>query len=63
MKLFTNIAVLVFGLIALAHLYRIIMPFEVIVAGCAIPQWASFVGLIVAATLSLMVWRESRPRA
>ena len=60
MKPFTTIAVLIFSLIALAHLYRIIMPFEVVVAGCAIPQWASFIGLIVAATLALMVWRESR---
>jgi len=60
MKPFTTLATILFALIALAHLYRIVMPFEVVVAGCSIPQWASFVGLLVAATLALMVWRESR---
>ena len=62
MKPFTTVAVLIFALIALAHLYRIVVPFEVVVAGCVIPQWASIAGLVVAATLALMVWRESRPR-
>jgi hypothetical protein len=60
MKPFSTVASIMFALIALAHLYRIVMPFEVVVAGCSIPQWASIAGLIVAATLSLMVWRESR---
>ena len=60
MKPFTTVAVLIFALIALAHLYRIVRPFEVVVGGCSIPQWASIAGLIVAATLALMVWRESR---
>jgi hypothetical protein len=60
MKPFTTIASILLALIALAHFYRIVMPFEVVVAGCVIPQWASFAGLIVAGTLALMVWRESR---
>jgi len=60
MKPFTKIAAVLFGAIALAHLYRIVQPFEVTVSGAAIPQWASFAGLIVAGGLSLMLWRESR---
>jgi hypothetical protein len=60
MKPFTTVAVLIFALIALAHLYRIVRPFEVVVAGCSVPQWASIVGLVVAATLAVMVSRESR---
>ena len=62
MRPFTTLAVLLFGLIALAHLYRLIRPFEVVVAGTAIPQWVSLVGLIVAGGLALMLWRESRGR-
>ena len=61
MKPFTTLATILLALIALAHLYRIVMPFEVVVANCVIPQWASFLGLILASTLALMVWRESRP--
>ena len=36
---------------------------EVTVAGGAIPQWVSIVGLIIAGILSLMLWRESRTGA
>ena len=62
MKPFTTLAVLIFSVIAIAHLYRLIRPFEVTVAGAPVPQWASIAGLIVAGGLALMVWRESRPR-
>lgn len=61
MKPFTTLAIFVFALIALAHLYRLIRPFEVVVHGCVVPQWASWLGLIVAAALALMLRRESRP--
>jgi hypothetical protein len=60
MKPFTTIAVAVFAVVALAHLYRLISGFEVVVAGCRIPQWASVPGLIAAAGLAAMLWRESR---
>ncbi len=60
MKPFTSIAVILFAIIALAHLLRLVRGFEVVVAGTAVPQWASIVGLIVAALLAIMVWRESR---
>jgi hypothetical protein len=61
MRPFTKIAALLFGIIALAHLYRIVRPFEVAIAGQGVPQSASLVGLVVAGVLSLMLWRESRP--
>jgi hypothetical protein len=60
MRPFTTLAILIFALIALVHLYRLIKPFPVIVGGTAVPQWISLVGLIVAGLLALMVWRESR---
>jgi len=60
MKPFTTLAVAVFALIALVHLYRLVRPFEVIVHGAAVPQWASWLGLIVAAGLAYMLRRESR---
>ena len=60
MKPFTTLAVLLFALIALAHLYRLISPFDVVVHGTALPQWISAAGLIVAGGLAVMLWRESR---
>ena len=60
MKPFTTLAVLIFSLMALAHLYRLVRPFDVIVGGTPLPQWVSIAGLVVAGGLALMVWRESR---
>lgn len=63
MKPFALAAVVVLGIVALAHLYRLIQPFEVVVAGDVIPQWVSVVGLVVAGGISVMLWRESRTAA
>ena len=60
MKPFTKIASLLFALIAIAHLYRLARPFEFVIAGCALPQWLSLVGALVAGTLAIMLHRESR---
>ena len=60
MKPFTTLAVAVFALVALAHLCRLILGFDVMVAGTTLPQWLSLPGLIVAAGLAVMLWREAR---
>jgi lipopolysaccharide export LptBFGC system permease protein LptF len=60
MKPFTTLAVLLFALMALAHLYRLLRPFEVAISGSPVPQWVSLIGLALPALLALMVWRESR---
>jgi hypothetical protein len=60
MKPFTTLAAALFGLIALAHLYRLVKGFEIVVGGAAIPQWLSVVGLVIGAGMSLMLWREAR---
>ena len=60
MKPFTTLAAALFGLIALAHLYRLIKGFEIVVGGTMIPQWLSVVGLVIGAGLAVMLWREAR---
>ena len=60
MKPFTTIATIVFGLIAIAHLYRLISPFEVVVGGTSIPGWVSVAGLVIATALAVMLPREAR---
>ena len=57
---FTWIASAVFALMALVHIYRLIRPFELVIGGCHVPQWASAVGAIIAAGLSWMLCREAR---
>ena len=60
MKPFTTIAVVIFALVAVIHLYRLFAGWEVIISGTAIPMWASAVGAVVAGGLAVMLWRESR---
>jgi hypothetical protein len=63
MKPFTTLAIAIFALIAIAHLYRLLVGLEVTIAGAALPQWVSLFGLALAGVLALMLWRESRLRA
>jgi hypothetical protein len=60
MKPFTTLAVVVFTIVAALHLLRTVLGWEVVIQGTVIPMWASNVGLIVAAGLAIMLWRESR---
>ena len=60
MKPFTTIAVAVFALIAVVHLFRLFAGWEVVVTGFVIPVWWSVLGLVIAGGLALMVWREAR---
>jgi hypothetical protein len=59
-KPFTTVAVALFALIAIAHLFRLFTGWEVIVSGYVIPMWISWLGLIIAGGLAVMVWREAR---
>jgi hypothetical protein len=58
-KPFTLIAAGIFALMAIAHVYRLFVPFEVNIGGCHLPQWASGVAVIIAGGLSWMLYRES----
>lgn len=60
MKPFTTLAAIVFAIMALVHVYRLVRPFEIIVAGHPVAQWVSIVALIVTGVLAAMLWREAR---
>ncbi|HEY5721776.1 MAG TPA: hypothetical protein VIT45_05590 [Allosphingosinicella sp.] len=60
MKPFTTIAVIMLALLALVHVFRFVRGLEIVVNGNSVPLWVSAVVALVAATLSLMIWRESR---
>jgi len=50
----------VFALVATAHLVRLLLGWDVFVAGVSIPLWVSGVGVIVPGGLAVMLMRESR---
>ena len=60
MKPFTTIAIAIFTLVAIAHLIRIILDWEMTLNGAIIPMWASALGLVITAGLAVMLWREAR---
>ena len=57
---FTMIAAIIFGLMALLHIYRLFTDFQVIVGSHTIPVNASWIALIVTAVLSYGLVREAR---
>lgn len=60
MKPFTTIAAVIFALIALMHVLRLFLGWEVTVSGLTVPMWASVAGLVIAAGLAAMLLREAR---
>jgi hypothetical protein len=56
---FTLIAAIIFALMALAHVYRIMTEFQVIVGTHVIAQGVSWVAVVVTAALSIGLFREA----
>jgi MFS superfamily sulfate permease-like transporter len=59
-KPFTWVAAAIFALVAIVHIIRLVTHFQVIIGSHHIPQWASYVAIVVAAFLSWMLCREAR---
>ena len=57
---FTWIASAIFALMALLHIYRLFTHFQIIVGSHAIPEWVSYVAIVITAGLSWMLCREAR---
>ena len=60
MRAYLRISGALFGLIALAHLLRLFRHWPVDFAGYLVPQWASWLGLLLAGGLSLWAFRLLR---
>jgi len=60
MRPYLQISGALFGLIALAHLFRLFRHWPVEIAGYPIPLWASWLGLLITAGLSISALRLLR---
>ena len=61
MKPFSAFGSFLFGLIALAHLARVIFGWTVAVDAIEIPMWPSALVFLGLGLLSILMWREARP--
>jgi uncharacterized integral membrane protein len=57
---FTVIAAIIFLLMAAAHVYRLMTDFQVIIGSHSLPQSVSWVAIVVAGGLGVMLLREAR---
>ena len=60
MKPFTTITVVVLVIVAIVHLLRLILGWEVYINNVDINNWVSVVGIIVAGGLAWGLWTEAR---
>jgi hypothetical protein len=57
---FTLIAALIFALIALAHAYRLLTHFQIVIGRHHIPESISIAAIVITGALSIGLFRESR---
>jgi hypothetical protein len=59
MKTGSLLAIIVFVLVAIAHLLRVVSGTEIVIGGVDIPQWVSILGIIVPVLIAWLLWKES----
>jgi len=55
---FGIVAALIFAVIAVVHAYRLVSPFAIQIGSFVVPQSVSWLGLVVAAALSIWGFRS-----
>ena len=60
MKTGTLLAIVIFTVVALAHLYRLLTATEISIDGDIIPQWISVPGVLVPGLIAWVLWKESK---
>jgi protein-S-isoprenylcysteine O-methyltransferase Ste14 len=57
---FSLIAALIFLAMALLHAYRLLTHFQVVLGSHVIPQWVSWLGVLVPGVVAVMLFREAK---
>jgi hypothetical protein len=55
-----RVATAIFGLVALVHLLRLFLGFQVVIGSWSVPLWVSGVAAIAAGALAVWLFRLSR---
>jgi protein-S-isoprenylcysteine O-methyltransferase Ste14 len=62
MNLYSKIALVLFGLIALLHVLRLVFSVEIIISNFLVPQWVSYGGFLIFLFLFIGMWNEIKKR-
>ena len=57
---FTLFAAAIFAVMMLAHLYRLVTDFQIIIGSHSVPMLVSWLAIVVTAVLAVMLYRESQ---
>lgn len=60
MKTGTLLAIIVFTIVAVAHLLRLVDGTQIVVGSTTIPMWVSFVGVLAPGLIAFLLWKETR---
>ena len=60
MKTGTLLAIVVFIVVAFAHLYRLVSGTEISLNGDIVPQWISVPGVLVPGLIAWLLWKDSK---
>jgi hypothetical protein len=57
---FTLFAAAIFAVMMLAHLYRLVTDFQIVIGSHSAPMLVSWLAMVVTAVLAVMLYRESQ---
>ena len=60
MKTGSRLAIILFSLVAIAHLMRVIFGIPVLIGEWGAPMWVSIIGMLVPAAIAWLLWKESQ---
>lgn len=60
MKTGSQLAIILFTLVAIAHLLRLVFSIPLTAGEWDVPQWISLFGVVVPGLVAWLLWRESR---
>lgn len=58
MKTGTKLAIAVFGIVAIAHLLRLVYAVDVSIGSWNAPMWVSVLGVLVPGVIAILLWRD-----
>ncbi len=60
MKTGSLLAIIVFTIVALAHLLRLVDGTQIVIGSTSIPMWVSILGVLAPGLIAILLWKETK---